>query len=340
MGTTNFRGNFSIGDVSITEAIEDNLISYIDWCFLQMGAFFNVEIPSSGAYGGNLNTLRPVDDPRYTDGQIWESYRQNWVWESGLQTSTQPINISGVFINNTFLPRGSGYSIDYKHGQLIFDTPRSITSNVKLAYSHKWINVVGASEVPWFRTGQTRSFRVDDSNFSVGSVWSLTNNISIDFNIFERSEIKPITITSALSILILPTFIQSALFQYILKRTVSVISVSLYPFPPHKGQLPKLKGAGPPCLYTLVDGDDVIFDETVAISGIFDANIVQVSGIYVSYDSGIVDANVVQVSGVYVDLSDFNTGSGTVDLTGIVQANVVQISGVPVGIDSGSVADS
>jgi len=170
MGVTYFKGNSNIGNISMTESIENNLVSYIDWGFLELGAFFNIEVPSSGAFGGDRHQLRPVEDPRFNDGQVWEGYRQNWVWESGLGiSSTQPISISGVLVDNSFIPRSSGYYINYKNGQVIFDEAISTNSDVELSYSHKWINVVGAAEVPWFRTGQINSFRVDDSNFSVGS---------------------------------------------------------------------------------------------------------------------------------------------------------------------------
>lgn len=170
MGITTFKGNATIGNTSMTEAIETNLISYIDWCLLELGAFFNITIPASGAYGGDRHRLRCVDDPRYNTGQVWEAYRSNWVWESGLsRVSEQPIHISGVFVNNTFWPRGSGYCVDYNNGQVIFDNGISQNSVVKLEYAHKWVDVVGAADVPWFRNTQTRSFRVDDNNFLLNS---------------------------------------------------------------------------------------------------------------------------------------------------------------------------
>jgi hypothetical protein len=174
MATTYFKGNSSIGKVSMTEAIEDNLVAYIDWGFLELGAFFNITLPSSGAYGGDRHRLRSVVDPRYNNGQVWEAYRQNWVWQSGLsRTSEQPISISGIFVNNTFIPRGSGYYINYINGQVVFDTEIATTSTVQLAYSHKWVSVIPAAAVPWFQEGQTRSFRVDDPNFlSNSGIWN------------------------------------------------------------------------------------------------------------------------------------------------------------------------
>jgi len=169
MAVYNFKGYSNISEPSVTEVVEDNIVTYIDWCFLQLGAFFNIEIPSSGAFGGDRHKLRCVNDPRYNDGQVWEAYRKNWVWQSGLSTSTQPVSISGVFVDDTFIPKGSGYHVNYKNGQVIFDTAISTTSTVKTEYSHKWIDVVGAAQVPWFRRGQTRSFRVDDSLLIVNS---------------------------------------------------------------------------------------------------------------------------------------------------------------------------
>ena len=170
MGVSTFKGINSIKESSVNEIIENNLISYIDWAFLELGAFFNITVPSSGAYGGDRHRLRSVTDPRYSDGQVWEAYRQNWVWESGLrQCSEQPIQISGVNVGSTFYSYGDGHHIDYKHGRVVFDTPIATTSTVQLEYAHKWVSTVGAAEVPWFREQQQRSFRVDDPNFLTGS---------------------------------------------------------------------------------------------------------------------------------------------------------------------------
>ncbi len=174
MGTTFFKGVSNIGETSITEVIEDNLVSYIDWGFLELGAFYNIRIASSGTFGGDRSRLRGVADPRYTNGQVWEGYRQDWIWQSGLsQAPEQPIQISGVYVGSTFYPRGSGYHINYKYGQVIFDNPIATTSIVKLEYPHKWVSVVGAAEVPWFRNEQNRSYRVDDPRFLANSgVWN------------------------------------------------------------------------------------------------------------------------------------------------------------------------
>ena len=167
MGITSFKGYSDISEPTLTEVMEDNIVGYVDWSFLELGAYHNITIPSSGAYGGNRHKLVCVNDPRYDNGQVWEGYRKNWVWQSGL--SHDAIAISGIFIDGEYSPRDSGYSINYRNGQVIFDTAIASTSTVQLEYSHKWVDVVNAGQVPWFRKGQTRSFRADDRLFIANS---------------------------------------------------------------------------------------------------------------------------------------------------------------------------
>lgn len=159
-------------DATLSNILLDNFVSFYDWGFLDRGSFYNISIPQSGIYGGDRHVLRSVDDPNYNDGQVWEAYRQNWVWESGVEaTSQQPIRISGVFVGNTFYATGNitkPYFIDYKHGRVVFDTAISETSNVKLAYSHKWVQVVPAEGIAWFRQIQQRSFR-NESDFKISN---------------------------------------------------------------------------------------------------------------------------------------------------------------------------
>jgi len=143
-----------------------------DWGFLDRGQFYNIDIPESGIYGGDKHKLRLAEDPNYSDGQVWEGYRQNWVWESGISATTeQPISISGVFVDGAFYATGNvtkPFYIDYPNGRVVFDTAITSTSAVQLEYSHKWVQVVPAQGVPWFRQIQQRSFR-NEEDFQVSS---------------------------------------------------------------------------------------------------------------------------------------------------------------------------
>lgn len=170
-----------VGETQLTSQIESNLKSFFDWGLLEIGAFTNVTSATSGVYGGAFDTLRLVDDPSYTDGQVWEAARKDWVWETGLDYGTEPISISGVYVGGTLYGTGDatyGHHYNYPLGRVVFDTAIATTSNVELNYSFRNVQVYIADQAPWWDEIQYDSFRVDDSTFSdVGSGnWQILAN--------------------------------------------------------------------------------------------------------------------------------------------------------------------
>ena len=166
---TQLKGVSNIANSMISTQISDNVIEFFNWGLLEAGGYFNVNMPASGLYGGDKHKLRLVDDPNYTAGQVWEGYRSNWVWETGVAPSTQPIQISGVYIGGDFQP-GTGvgtyaHRIDYPNGRIVFDTAIATTSTVSAEFSYKWVNVIKAEGIPWFREIQYNSQRVDSDHF-------------------------------------------------------------------------------------------------------------------------------------------------------------------------------
>ena len=157
---TNLKVFDYIGDAGLSEQLKVNLIEFFDWALMEKGNFFSVDIPSSGQYGGARHKLRLVDDPNYNSGQVWEAYRGNWIWQSGLAFTNQANTIqkalenptypnrkrlpgvSGVFIGSTFAPTSGvgpyAHHIDYTTGRVIFDSAISTTSTVSAEYSFKW----------------------------------------------------------------------------------------------------------------------------------------------------------------------------------------------------------
>ena len=166
---TELKGFTQIGDSTLTSIIQDNIIEFYDWGLLNKGNYFNITIPTSGQYGGDKHRLRLVDDPNYTKGQVWEAYRSNWVWQSGIDQADQPINISGVHVNGTFHSKTTtgtyAHHVNYPWGRVVFDSAIDTSSTVTMEYSHKWVNVTYANSVPWFRELQSRSMRIDNSHF-------------------------------------------------------------------------------------------------------------------------------------------------------------------------------
>jgi len=159
-------------DAGLSEILLDNFVNFYDWGLVDAGGFYSINIPQSGIYGGDRHKLRLVDSPNYTDGQVWEGYRQNWVWEGDGNidgVTEQPINISGVFVDGSFYANGNvdkPFYIDYQLGRVVFDSAESTSSDVQIAYSHKRVQVVPAEGISWFRQLQQNSFR-NESNFQV-----------------------------------------------------------------------------------------------------------------------------------------------------------------------------
>lgn len=157
-----------ISDSLLSDILESNIASFFQWGTLGVGGFYNVSITSSGEYGGNQSRLRMVTDPAYVDGQVWEGFRKDWVWESGVEYAQQPISISGVYVNGGFHPAsGIGaykHIVDYPHGRVVFDTAIPKTSQVNCEYSYRLYQFYTA-DVPWWQDIQPNSFRVDDNQF-------------------------------------------------------------------------------------------------------------------------------------------------------------------------------
>ena len=179
---TTFQHVSQVGYTLLNSELESNLKSYLDWGFLGIGGWFNVEIPTSGAFGGTFDQLRLVDDPSYSRGQIWEAARKDWVWEDPVPyTGGSPISISGVSVDGTFYGTGDatyGHHYNYPLGRVVFDSPISSTATVKLEYSYRNVQVYIADQAPWWDELQYNSMRVDDSTFSqVGSGnWAILAN--------------------------------------------------------------------------------------------------------------------------------------------------------------------
>jgi hypothetical protein len=166
-------------DSTLSETLLENFVNFYDWGFLDSGGFYTISIPQSGIYGGDRHQLRIVDSPNYTAGQVWEGYRQNWVWEGSGNidgVAQQPINISGVYVDNTFYATNNvtnPFYIDYQLGRIVFDSPQPTTSSVHLEYSHKRVQVVPAEGISWFRQLQQNSFRnEEDFQISGSGSWA------------------------------------------------------------------------------------------------------------------------------------------------------------------------
>jgi len=185
-----FSGVQNIGEHLFLSQIENNMKSFLDWGFLNIGAFINVERPDQNIYGNPLAKLKPTTDPNFTNGQVWQTMRKDWVWEDDVVYSAciddpvpsgsisgeipcptgsyfiepcpeeniqtiSPILIDGIYINNTFYDLNTtgqyAYKVDYINSRIIFNNPISLSSNVEMEYSYRWIQIYNYDNAQWWR---------------------------------------------------------------------------------------------------------------------------------------------------------------------------------------------
>jgi hypothetical protein len=164
-----FKGNTAFGEASIKEQLEAGIISYLNWAFLGIGAFVNVYKDNAAYYGGDQSQLALVDEPNYTEGQVWQASRYDWVWESGIENDTQPIAISGVWVDGSFRtlndPSGYAHYVDYPNGRVIFTSAISPSSIVEAEYSFRYTHTISVDQSPYMQLLQFDSLDYSNAQF-------------------------------------------------------------------------------------------------------------------------------------------------------------------------------
>lgn len=173
-----FKGVNNIGDIGFSNQLSYNIRSFLDWSFLGIGGFSNVDVTPLGYTGPDQSRLRRVDDPYNPFGCTYESFRSNWVYESGVTYGILPNMYSGVYINNQFYPQDTSgtyaHQVNYPLGRITFNTALSGNNLVQCGYSFKQVKVTTA-EIPWARTIMADSLQINNPQFlQEGSgVWNV-----------------------------------------------------------------------------------------------------------------------------------------------------------------------
>lgn len=176
--TTTFKAVDNYTDSLTTQQLETNIMSFLNWGFLNIGAFQNVYLDSSGVNGGNKSRLRAVQDPYLPNGTAFEGFRQDWVWETGIHYQTQPVAISGVWVDGSFIPKTSSgqysHTINYPAGRVLFNSPVTGSPVIQCEHSFRQIKV-DLAESPWFQQVQFNSYRIDDPGFlmEASGAWNI-----------------------------------------------------------------------------------------------------------------------------------------------------------------------
>lgn len=166
---TRFYGVNTLRDNFYISSAEESIKGFLDCGFLNIGGFINVNIPTSGLYGSNFSSCKPVQDPSRPQNTVWQAPRKDWIWESNVvYKNTSPTNISGVYINNTLYPAPTGnstvpYKLDYENGQILFNNSISSNSKVELSYSYRWCQVSKiSSNINLWKKLQQLTFQPDN----------------------------------------------------------------------------------------------------------------------------------------------------------------------------------
>lgn len=163
-GFLKFNRASHYGKTNFTTRLELGLKYFYEWAFLNIGAWSDVTIDLPTALGSNASILRMGSGYGYTDGTVWEGFRKEWVYESGVvYTDTtggthSPLTPS-IYIDGNL--QASGYSINYPLGQVIFDQAVSAASTVKAAHSFRNVQIVLAGHAPWYEELQHSSWEPD-----------------------------------------------------------------------------------------------------------------------------------------------------------------------------------
>lgn len=185
---TGFSGVSSVGDHLYMSQIENNIKSFLDWGFLNIGGFINVSRPQNNIYGNAPTKLKPTEDPNFATGQVWQTMRKDWIWEENIVYSickyntvepsptpsicptyvedydpcpselieySSPILITGIYINSVFYPLNTigqySYKVDYINSRIIFNSPVATTLDIQMEYSYRWVQVYNYDNAKWWQ---------------------------------------------------------------------------------------------------------------------------------------------------------------------------------------------
>jgi hypothetical protein len=193
IGDEKFTGISSINDYLLISNIENNLKSFLDWGFLNIGGFINVT-DQPNTFTNNPTKLAIVKDPNFVDGQIWQTQHSDWVYDSVDFNGSMPIIATGVYtkdFEHTFTVTVSGgkFFLNGVSSPLIklyagfkyrFDVSDSTNTGYKLRFSETPDGIHNAGTI--YSTGVT----VNGTPGQTGATVDITvsNDIADDFYYF------------------------------------------------------------------------------------------------------------------------------------------------------------
>jgi hypothetical protein len=228
-----FNNITNINEAYTISSLEDNIKMFIDYAFLQIGSFVNVTRESQDINENKgPHKLNYVNDPSLPN-RVWESQRKDWVYETEVSyNGLSPIDISGIYINNIFVPLSDtgpySYRLDYPLGRVVFNNEIDISLSVEMEYSYRYIQTLKSSNTPWMVELQKYSY--DSSKFQFFGDSFMTGNHRIQLPCIVI-ELAPRTILSPYELGSIKNYITQDLLFHILtenkNRSLSICDLLL-----------------------------------------------------------------------------------------------------------------
>ncbi len=152
----NLRHTDYYGQYSFEDQVLHNIIAYLKYGLLEIGAFYNVYRGRTDHEGNNLSQLKEVRYPGMTNRTTFQTIRNDLVWETGVNYSFTPptsgsiLGISGIYFNNAFYPTGTtvagkSWTIDYPRGLVTFNGAIP-TGTLEMEYTVRAVNVYSSDD--------------------------------------------------------------------------------------------------------------------------------------------------------------------------------------------------
>lgn len=133
-----------------------NVISYLQYGLLEIGAYYNIRKGQNDYLGNNASQLKMISGYGVPNNRYYQTLKNQIIWESGINYTFSPtaaqsiIPISGIYYQNTFYPNGSGvlgtgFIVDYNRGLVVFDHPMG-TGKVEMEHSLRVANLYNTDD--------------------------------------------------------------------------------------------------------------------------------------------------------------------------------------------------
>jgi len=156
---SNLDGIQYYGDYTLEHLLMQNIMQFMRYGLLELGAYYNVTSGMVGPNGQDQSRLSPVTVTGYVPYTVYTGAKPDWVYESVTPKSagvTAPIIPSGIVFNGSFVPTGTpvagtGYYIDFSRGHVVFANPIPSGSVVQCPHSDRWVSVYPKESQEYFK---------------------------------------------------------------------------------------------------------------------------------------------------------------------------------------------